>query len=202
MDKDNGILPVYKLAMEDVTKADLKASADRLELEYDNGVHLNFLMKSYVVTNKGVFKANGESASQIISALLIQYCLCKTQSRPTGNFVSMSELAGPGSGIGSYFANEFLAPMDKKFSNDLENLEKTAFKLGAEKDDIQLSGGVSYIFEPLKHIPVKLVFYPGDEEFSAGGSLLLDASATDFLGFETLAFMVTRLSRKLTERDF
>ena len=202
MDKDNGVLPVYKLAMEDVTKADLKASAERLNLKYDNGVHLYFLMRSYVVTNQGVFKADGESASQIISALLIQYCLSNTHSRPAENFVSMSELAGPGSGIGSYFSNEFLAPMDKQFSNDLAKLEKAAFKLGAKKDDIQISGGVSYIFEPLKHIPVKLVFYPGDDEFSAGGSLLLDASATDFLGFETLAFMVTILSRKLTERDF
>ena len=55
------------------------------------------------------------------------------------------------------------------------------------------------IFEPVKHIPVKIIFYPGDDEFSAGGSLLLDSSATDFLGFETLAFLVTILSRKLTE---
>ncbi len=201
MDNENSMLPVYKLAMEDVATVDLKASAERLKLKYDNGVHLDFLMHTYVVTNKGVLKATGEPASQIISALLLQYCLSNTGSRPTGNFVSMNQLAGPGSEIGSYFANEFLGPMDKKFSNNLEKLEKAALKLGAEKDDIQLSGGVSYIFEALKHIPLKVVFYPGDDDFPAGGSLLLDASATDFLGFETLAFMVTILARKLTERE-
>ena len=202
MDKENSILPVFKLAMEDVRTANLKEFADRLELEYDEGIHLDFLLQSYVVTNKGVFKETGEHASQIISALLIQYCFSNTKSRPTGNFVSISQLAGPGSGIGSYFTNEFLIPMDKKFSNDIEKLERVAFKLGAKKDDVMVSGGVSFIFEPLKHIPVQLVFYPADDEFSAGGSILLDASATDFLGFETLAFLLTIFFRKLTERDF
>lgn len=42
----------------------------------------------------------------------------------------------------------------------------------------------------------------GDDEFSAGGSILLDTSATDLLGFETLAILVTILFRKLTEKDF
>jgi len=183
--------------MKDVATADLERAADRLELEYDEGVHLEFLLQSYVVTNKGVFKESGEPASQIISALLIQYCLSNTASRPTGNFVSMSQLAGPGSGIGSYFNSEILTPMDKEFSKDIKKLKTRAFKLGAKKDDIALSGGVSFIFEPLKHIPVKLVFYPGDDEFSAGGSILLDASATDFVGFETLAFLVTILFRSI-----
>lgn len=199
MDKENSILPVFKLAMEDVAAANLKESADRLALEYDEGISLDFLLQSYVVTNKGVFKKNGERASQIISALLIQYCLSNTTSRPKGNFVSMGQLAGPGSRIGSYFTSEFLTPMDKNFSNDLERLEIRSLKLGAKKDNEAISGGVSYIFEPLKHIPVKLVFYPGDDEFSAGVSILLDASATDFVGFETLAFLVTILFRKLIE---
>jgi hypothetical protein len=202
MDKENSVLPVFKLAMEDVATADLKESADRLELEYDEGIHIDFLLKSYVVTNEGVFKRSGEQASQITSALLIQYCLSNTTSRPTGEFVSMSQLAGPGSGIGSYFANDFATAMDKKFSNDIEKLERAAFKLGAKKDDVLLSGGVSFIFEILKHLPVKLVFYPADDEFSAGGSILLDASATDFLGFETLAFLLSIFLRKLTEKDF
>ena len=202
MDKKKGVLPVNELAMADVATADLKGSADRLELEYDEGIHLDFLLQSYVVTNSGVFKESGEPASQIISALLIQYCLSNTASRPTGNFISMGQLAGLGSGIGSYFKSEILTPMDKEFSKDIAKLEERAFKLGAKKDDIELSGGVSFIFEPLKHIPVKLVFYPGDDEFSAGGSILLDASATDFVGFETLAFLVTILFRKLIKGNF
>ncbi|MEN8226375.1 MAG: DUF3786 domain-containing protein [Bacteroidota bacterium] len=83
--------------------------------------------------------------------------------------------------------------------SNIEKLKTRAFKLGAIEDDIALSSGVSFIFEPLKHIPVKLVFYPGDHEFSAGGSILLDASATDLVGFETLAFLVTMLFRKLID---
>jgi hypothetical protein len=58
------------------------------------------------------------------------------------------------------------------------------------RDRFLVSGGLSFIFEPLKLIPVQLVFYPADDEFSAGGSILLDASATEFLGFETLAFLM------------
>jgi len=202
MNKENSILPVFKFAIKDLGTANLKESAERLGLLYDNGIHLDFLLQSYVITNYGVFKGSGEPASQIISALLIQYCLSDTKSRPTGDFVSMGQLAGAGSGIGNYFASEVLVPMDKKFSNDMEALENAALELGAKKDDIQLSGGVSYIFEPLKHIPVKLVFYPADDEFGAGGGLLLDTTATDFLGFETLAFLVTIFSRKLTKEGF
>ena len=69
--------------------------------------------------------------------------------------------------------------MDKKFSNDIEKLERAKFKLGAKKDDVLVSGGIRFIFEPLQHIPVKWVFYPADDEFIAGGSILLDASATN-----------------------
>jgi len=199
MDKQRDVLPVYKKAMEDVASADLKEAADRMGLKYDGGIHLSFLLHDYVVTNKGVFKKNGEPASQIISALLIQYCLSTTTSRPTGNFVSMSQLAGPGSEIGRFFSNEIMGPMDIKYSKNIEILEIRALKLGAKMDDIELTSGVSYIFEPLRHIPIKLVFYPGDEEFSAGGSILMDASATNFIGFETLAFLVTMLFRKLLE---
>jgi hypothetical protein len=199
MDEEMGVLPVYKKAMEDVSEADLEAASTRLELEYGDGIHLEFLTKDYVVTNKGVFKDTREPASQIISALLIQYCLSDTASRPKGNFVSIGQLAGPGSRIGGFFNSEILPAMDKKYSKDLKKLENRALKLHAKKDDIRLSGGVSYIFEPLKHISVKLVFYPGDDEFGAGGSILLDSTATDFVGFETLAFLVVLLFRKLNE---
>jgi hypothetical protein len=146
MDKDNSVLPVFKLAMEDVATANLEESADRLELEYDNGIHLEFLLQSYVVTSRGVFKDTGEQASQAISALLIQYCLSNTESRPAGNFVSMGQLAGPGSWIGSYLASEFLSPRDKEFSNDIKKLESVAFGLGAKKDNALGSDGVSFIF--------------------------------------------------------
>ena len=37
MEKGKEILPVNKLALEDVAKADLKAAADRLGLDYDEG---------------------------------------------------------------------------------------------------------------------------------------------------------------------
>jgi hypothetical protein len=199
MDNERDFLPVYKKAMDDVAVADLEGAAERIELKFDDGIHIDFLLQAYVVTNKGVFKESGDSASQIISALLIQYCLSNTASRPTGEFVNMGQLAGPGSGIGGLFNNRILAPIDKEFSRNIEKLETRALKLGAKKDDIALSGGVSFIFEPLKHIPIKLIFYPGDDEFSAGGSILFDASATDFIGFETLAFLVTMLFRKLVE---
>ena len=72
MDKEMDVLPVNKLAMEDVATADLEGAAARLELEYDEGVHLDFLLQAYVVNNKGVLKESGEPASQIISALLIR----------------------------------------------------------------------------------------------------------------------------------
>ena len=43
MEKENSILPVFKLAMEDVRTANLKEFAGRLELEYDEGIHLGNL---------------------------------------------------------------------------------------------------------------------------------------------------------------
>jgi len=46
MDKERDVLPVNKAAMEDVATADLERAADRLELEYDEGVHLEFLLQS------------------------------------------------------------------------------------------------------------------------------------------------------------
>jgi len=45
MDSERGVLPVYKKAMEDVAEADLEGASTKLDLEYNNGIHLEFLLQ-------------------------------------------------------------------------------------------------------------------------------------------------------------
>ena len=48
-------------------------------------------------------------------------------------------------------------------------------------------------------IPVKLMFWDGDDEFPAQANLLFDRSATDFIHIESVVTIATELLRQLSE---
>ena len=79
----------------------------------------------------------------------------------------------------------------KTFFSGKIDLGKTGGEVG--------SGGKSWIIQLLPRIPVQLVFYMGDAEFSSADRLLIDQATVNFLEFEFLAVLATIFVEQLIE---
>ena len=73
---------------------------------------------------------------------------------------------------------------------DLTSFHKAIEKINGTPGGEVGSKGKSQMIKLLPKIPVQLIFYEGDEEFSSEVRLLFDRTAVNFLEFEFLAVMV------------
>ena len=74
-------------------------------------------------------------------------------------------------------------PFGRTFNGYKEQLEQAFCKLQGRKIP---QSDVGYELNAFACMPVKFLFWEGDDEFQAQGNLLFDASATDFIHVESI----------------
>ncbi len=93
------------------------------------------------------------------------------------------------------FQEGVIQPFGRMFNGKADALKQAFEKLGAEK--VSWSD-VGYEWKAFDCIPVRFLFWDGDDEFPAQGNLLFDASATDYIHVESIvtiaALGLTRLA--------
>jgi hypothetical protein len=191
---------IYKDLLGRLQHADISTAANHLDLAQNGAgaVEISFYGKTYLVSNEGVRRSDGQKFLDGIGSVLIHYILRGSHSRPSGRFVTLAELAGPLFKDGSYSASALESPIIKRFSGrTLEFLEISA-AIGGRQDGEGGLGSLSLIFDLLPHIPIQLVFYDRDDEFPARATLLFDGNATQLIEFEVLAVLVTIFVRLFT----
>ncbi len=86
------------------------------------------------------------------------------------------------------FQEGVIKPFGRMFNGKTEALEQAFEKLGAQK----LSwSDVGYEWKAFDCLPVRFLFWDGDDEFPAQGNLLFDASATDYIHVESIVTIAT-----------
>ena len=85
-----------------------------------------------------------------------------------------------------------------QYAGRLPELERACIKAGGRKVE---RGDLCYEFRPFPQIPVQLVFYDADEEFSAKVQLLVDRYITDYMHFEAVGCMVADLLEKVDAKS-
>ncbi len=81
------------------------------------------------------------------------------------------------------FQEGVVEPFSRMFSGRIEKLCDSCEKLGGKKLPWSDAG---YELKAFSCIPVRFLFWEGDEEFPAQGNILFDASATDFIHGESV----------------
>ena len=114
-------------------------------------------------------------------------------ARLTGDFVPFSQLrdAFP---YGPAFQRGNLEPLAAAFAGHGDLLEKALLALHGKKLP---TGDVGYEIRPFPCIPMRVLFWDGDEEFSAQANLLFDRSATDFIHAESVVSIASEGARRL-----
>lgn len=192
---------IYENLIERLANADIATSAEHLGLALnDNGeAEVPFLDSTFLVSDKGVRRSDGEGFKDATGSVLIHYILNGSRCRPAGKLVTFSEIAGPLFKQGSYSGSALERPIIKRFQGRVPELFVKAASYGGRQDGEAGLGWISLIFDLLPHIPLQLIFYDRDNEFPARSTLLYDLNATQLIDFEVLAVLVTVFVKSLTK---
>ncbi len=196
-----GYRQIYADLIQELRQADIAALAAPLGLALNQvgEAQIPFLGASYLLSNDGVRRADGQGFRQVTGSALIRYLLMGSRSRPAGEFVTFAQLAGPLFSQGGYSGSALEQPIRKRFAGQAPELLRVAASLGGRPGGVGGLGSVSLLFDLLPHLQLQLIFYDRDEEFPARATLLFDKNATKLLDFETLAVLVTVFVNALTK---
>ncbi|MDR1314943.1 MAG: DUF3786 domain-containing protein [Deltaproteobacteria bacterium] len=201
MERDSGYEKNYQRLAPGLVGCDFAECAPRLGLKaVPGGVEAEYLGRAYRVTEGGVEPLDGEYADPNHRSTLVHYALSKGDGPPAEDFLGLMQLPGVLRGRKSPGSEFLSASIERAFGGKGHELfAKAAESLGGEFLGVHPSGGKLWLFKALPRIHMQVVFSEADDEFPVEARVLFDSHATEYLGFECLAFMHGALGDALAE---
>jgi len=153
-------------------------------------IAMNFLNKEIIITwpDLGLSFKDSEEELPIQSQVLLLHYLdgLRTGSQLKGEWIAFQDIPD-----GRFYLDAFLKrakdPLVKTFGHNPELMVEMATKaLGAEPYEY---GDFSVVVKAFPLVPVALIIWKGDEEFSPEGNILFDKSISDILSAEDIAWL-------------
>lgn len=117
------------------------------------------------------------------------------QAQFKDKWVPFRELSGA-SPFTKAFENNVLEPFAETFSGQMAKLSQACEELGG----VNLShSDAGYQLNSFECIPIRFLFWDGDDEFPAQGNILFDVSATDFIHVESTVSLAIEGIERLAE---
>ena len=194
----------YKLACEQLTKIDdlkeqcCKSGAQYLEIDSQQVVILQYLNKSYQVTlpNVDISLIDSPEEVPIKDKVLILHYLTLAKGTPIANkMITFKELP-EGASYFPIFSQRTIKPLLDHFGMEPHRLVDAAAKLGGHKADY---GDVAVTIKAFSYVPITLVLWRGDEEFAPSGSIIFDATISDYLSTEDITVLCETITWKLVK---
>ena len=123
------------------------------------------------------------------------FCYSKPGAANSGVFVPFREVKGAAP-FAPAFEKTIAEGLARPFEGHLEMLQAASAALNGMPVS---QGDAGYIFHAFECMPVKMVFWDGDDEFPAQANLLFDRNITDFTHEETVCCVAEDLMRRLRE---
>lgn len=106
---------------------------------------------------------------------------CREGATLTGEWVPFRDVSGA-SPFAPAFDKTVLQPFAATFSGHMDGLQKAALALGGTRLPHSDAG---YLIHAFSCIPMKFLFWEGDEEFPAQANILFDRGVTGFIHVES-----------------
>lgn len=136
---------------------------------------------------------SGEISSPWRQALFLHYLRTADGKPLADRWVSLREIEG-----GEFYhrASQGYSGdrVARHFGNDVEAFKQAAERAGGERRDL---GDVAYSFLALPRVPLVVVYWRGDEEFSPTARVLFDASAGHYLPVDLLSVLGSELCSRI-----
>jgi hypothetical protein len=135
----------------------------------------------------------GEGRATRRKICFLHYLTQATGGEVAGRWLSYRQMKG-GQFHFNVFRTEALAPLARRFGEDLAALRRAGAALGGEPLD---SGDAAYFFLPLPQVRLGFILYAGDAEEEAAANIVFDAAAGEHLPTDDLAFLAEDITRRL-----
>jgi hypothetical protein len=192
-----------KLACEELAKiSDIKEQCRKSGAEYvsPHEIVISYLNQPYHIMLPDV-KIWLEDSPDLVGTevslrdkiLMLHYFTSAKGTPATGRLITYKQIPG---GINYFpaFYQRAITPFVTHFAKSPELLIKAAAKLGGGKAD---HGDESVIINAFPYVPITFVLWRGDEEVAPNGSVLFDASISDYLSTEDIAVLSETITWKL-----
>jgi len=199
----------YKLACEQFAKIDdveqqcLRSGARYQVIDTQKVIIVEYLNQSYQITlpDIEISLMDGGAEVPIRDKILILHYLTLAKGVPISNKLIAFQELPEGANYFPTFSKRSIEPLIKYFGGQPHRLIDAAKRLGGREVDY---GDVAVTISGFKLVPVTLVLWQGDEEFSPRGNILFEATISDYLStydITVLCDAITwRLVRFLRER--
>jgi hypothetical protein len=171
-------------------------SSRRLGLEQisENTILINFFDRTYKISKEDIELIEEKTIWTVsegyefdLKSVLGYYVLSEANIEPTYEFCTLRQFSG-GIFIESYSSHSNNRFMDI-FGNNYKKFEKTMKILGVEYEGENRDGKYTWNYKILPKMPIKFIFYEGDDEFPSNMQILFDKTAIKIYKFEPLAVL-------------
>jgi len=196
----------YKLAGEQLAKLDnigigqqcLKSGARCQVIDSQKIIILEYLNQSYqiVFPDIDISLIDSEEEVPIRDKILILHYFTQAKGTPiTNKLITFRELP-EGANYFPTFSKRAIKPLLDHFGREPERLIAAAEKLGGHTVNY---GDVAIIINAFSYVPITLVLWQGNGEFTPEGSILFDNTVSDYLSTEDINVLCETISWKLVK---
>ena len=199
-----GYTQAYQLACEQLAKIDniqqqcIRSGARYQEAGSQQIITLKYLNRTYRVTlpHINVSLTDSEEEVPLRDKILILHYLILAKGTPFADkLITFKELP-EGANYFPSFSKRVIKPLVDHFGNEPHLLIDAAAILGGYKAGY---GDVAATINAFPYVPITLVLWRGDEEFPPSGSIMFDATISDYLSAEDISVLCQTISWKLVK---
>jgi len=188
-----------KIAVADLSSYSIEAirACSEFEMLTDAVLRVPFLSRTYHIRYPDfTFEDAADSTAEVPiqeQVIILHYMNAMQKTPVAGRWIAYREIPGAAFYYSS-FVKRAIDPLKKVFGSNVGALPPVAEKLGGEAMD---NGDVGYIFHVLPKVPLQLILWEGDEEFSPEANILFDETAGNYLSPEDAAWLAGMLVYRL-----
>ena len=201
-DYEYGYELAYKLASEqlakigDIEQQCLKSGAQCQVIDSKKVIIIQYLNQSYLVTVPEIEISLTDSGDKVAvrDKVLILHYLASAKGIPIADkLITFKELPG---GVNYFptFYQRTIKPLVNYFGKEPRLLVAAAEKLGGHKADY---GDVAVTINAFSRVPITIVLWQGDDEFAPEGSIMFDATISDYLSTEDITVLCETITWRL-----
>ena len=197
-----GFKLAHEIASQKLTKAgDIKrlcrnSGAEYKTIDSQPVIHLDYLNRSYRISlpEVEISLAGSDEEVPLKDKILLLHYLTQAKGTPLANkSIAYKELPD---GVGYFrtFRKRAIKPLVDNFSGQPQKLLGAAKEMGGIKASV---GDAAVTINAFEKVPITFALWKGDEEFPPDGSVLFDATVSDYLTIEDVNVLSERIAWKL-----
>jgi hypothetical protein len=159
---------------------------------------IDYLNRSYQITlpERQISLVDSEEEVSLKDKILILHYLTQAKGTPLRNEMVSYKQLPEGASYFRTFYKRAIKPLVEHFGGEPRRLLEAAKEFGGHKADY---GDVAVTLNAFKYVPLTFVLWRGDEEFPPEGSILFDATVSDYLSTEDINVLCERIAWSLVK---